>query len=359
MSKKHVKTTEVSRRLAKSSIVGSLLNVGTAASGRLNEYLSRRPHRSFRRTRQRDYHRSLDLPGYWAFSAYVFGMIRRNSRLFAGLFVFYAVMAAVLVGLSSQDTYSQLSNLLDETGGGFFEGGWGSLGQAGLLLLTGLSGSLSPQLTDAQQIFSVLISLLTWLTTVWLLRSILAGNKPRLRDGLYNAGSPIVATAIVFLVLLIQLLPATFAVIIVTSAMSTNLFEIGFMAMVICLVAALLFVLSVYWAVASILALIIVTLPGMYPWQAIRTAGDLAVGRRVRILFRTLWMMLVAFVVWVAIVLPTILLARRLSSTWSFFNTVPIVPVMIALVSSMIIIWSAAYMYLLYRKIVEDDAKPA
>lgn len=331
----------------------------SAAAQRSADHLSRRPHRSFRRTRTRDYRRSLELPGYWAFTAYVVRTLRTNRRLFASLIIVYAVLGAVLVGLSSQDAYSQLSQLLDDTGTELFTDGWGAIGQAGLLLMTGLSGGLNPQLTEAQQIYSVLILLLTWLTTVWLLRGLMAGKRPRLRDGLYNAGSPIVATGLILLTLLIQLLPATIAIVIATSASSTNLFESGFMAMIISVVVALLVVVSTYWAVATFFALIIVTLPGMYPWQALRTAGDLVIGRRVRLLLRLAWMSLLGLVGWALVVLLTILLTRMITPVLPWLKAAPVVPVVMSLMSAVVVVWSATYIYLLYRKVVEDDARPA
>jgi hypothetical protein len=37
----------------------------------------------------------------------------------------------------------------------------------------------------------------------------------------------------------------------------------------------------------------------------------------------------------------------------------PMVPVIMTLLGSVIVVWSASYIYLLYRKVVEDDAQPA
>lgn len=326
---------------------------------KLAGFLSRRPHRSFRLTRRRDYVRSLDLPGYWAFTFQVLGVIRQHRRLMVGLVLGYGLTTALFVGLSSQDAYAQLSQLLDQTSGDIFTDGWGAFGQAGLLILTGLSGSLSPQLTEAQQIFAMIIFLLTWLTTVWLLRASFAGQSSRLRDGLYNAGAPIVPTAIVSLVLLVQLLPATIGIILLNGAATTNLLESGLMAMVISLGVTVLAVLSAYWSVATIFALIVVTIPGMYPLRAIRVAGDMVVGRRVRLLLRIIWMLIAGLLVWIAAVLPAILLDRWALSSIPFIQLIPFVPIIIALVGAIIVVWSATYMYVLYRKVVEDDASPA
>lgn len=356
-------TSSTSRKRLAASVWQQVATVGSRslrwARGASSNYLSRRPHRSFRRTRRRDYVRSLNIPGYWAFSSYVFRTLWSHKILFAGLVAFYAALGAIFVGLSSQDAYAQLSDLLTETGGGLFSGGWGAIGQAGLLLASGLAGGVSPQLTDVQQVYAALILLLTWLTTVWLLRAILAGRTPRLRDGIYNAGAPIVVTAIILMVLVVQLLPATVGLILLTSAFTTELFQSGLIAMVVTLVVILLVILSLYWAVSTVMALIISTLPGMYPWQALRTAGDVVIGRRLRILLRILWVMTGNVVVLVVTLLPVILFDRWVKGALSFMQVVPIVPIAMALVSSLIVIWSAAYMYLLYRKVVEDDASPA
>lgn len=331
--------------------------------GRLNTtrlaYLSRRPHRSFVLTRARDAKRSLELPGYWAFTFSVLAILRRRRWLFVRLALVYTLAGAIMVGLSSQDVYAQLSQLIDETSTDLLGDGWGQLGQAGLLLLTGISGGLSPQLTEVQQVYAVFLLLLTWLTAVWLLRAIVAGKQPKLRDGLYNAGAPIVATGILTLVLFIQLLPAALGFVVVGSAISSGLFDTGFIAMTISLGAGLLVVASAYWSTATLFALVVVTLPGMYPWRALVAAGDMVVGRRLRLLLRMIWMTAAGVLSWVIVVLAAIFIVRLISPAVPMIDAVPLVPLVMAIMSAAMVVWFAAYVYLLYRKVVEDDAKPA
>lgn len=325
----------------------------------LGAYRNRRPHRSFRMTRRRDYVRSLKLPGYWSFTAYVWKTFTTNWRIFLGVILAYAILGAVFVGLASQDIYSQLSSVLDNAGNGLFSGGWGAVGQASLLLLSGLTGGLTPELTEAQQIYSVIIFLLTWLTTVWLLCAILSGSKPRIRDALYNAGGPIVPTGIVMALLVLQLVPAALGIIIMNATIGTNLFASGIIAMLISIGAMLLVLISVYLVTSTLIALVVVTLPGMYPWQAIRTAGDLVVGRRVRLLFRLGWSLAGSLLLWSLIVLIAILIDRCVKHVLPALNWFPLVPVVIALASAAVAVWVSGYIYLLYRKVVEDDAAPA
>lgn len=326
---------------------------------RVRGILSRRPHRSFRRTRRRDYIRSLKLPGYWAFTGYVWKTLWQNKVLFIWLMLVYGLLTTLLVGMAAQDTYSELSGLLRDTGGEFFKGGWNSLGQAGLLLVSGMTGRLNMQLTDAQQMYAVIIGLFTWLTTVWLLRAVLAGRKPKLRDGLYNAGSPVLPTFLVMLALAIQLIPVAIVVIGFTALVPFGILEGGIEAMLFWAAALLLIGLSLYWITSTLIALVVVTLPGMYPMQAIRTAGDMVIGRRVRILFRLLWLLLVVAMAWVVIMIPLILFDTWLKGVLPAIEWLPTIPVALLIMGTLTTIWTASYVYLLYRRIVDDDAAPA
>ncbi len=322
-------------------------------------YMARRPHRSFRRTRRRDYVRSLKLPGYWAFSLYVLKFLRDNKRTFLLLALVYAAISAVMVGVASQDTYTTLTDTLKQTSGDLFKGNFGQIGQASLLLLTIASGGISQTLTEGQQIYAGLIALLTWLTTVWLARNILAGKKVKLRDGLYNASAPILSTFIVALALIIQLLPLAIALIAYSAAAATGLLNGGVEAMLFWIVAGLLTTLSLYWITSTLIALVVVTLPGMYPFVAIKTAGDLVIGRRVRILLRFLWMALGVGVVWLVVMIPVIIFDSWIKGLWPAIQWFPTIPIATLVMSSLTVVWTAVYIYLLYRKVVADDADPA
>lgn len=321
--------------------------------------LARRPHRSFRRTRRRDYVRSLKLPGYWAFTNSVRKTLWQNKKLFLLLALTYAVLTAALVGAASQSTYERLSDTLDQANENLLDGDLGGVGRAGLLLTTGMVGAFNQTPTDTQRIFAALLGLLVWLTTVWLLRTILAGRKPKLRDGLYSAGAPTISTLLVSCLVVLQLLPVALAAIGFDAASRTGLLNGGVEAMLFWMVAGLLTLLSVYWITSSAIAMVVVTLPGMYPSQAIKTAGDLVVGRRVRILLRLLWGTIIALVGWALVMIPVILLDSWLKDTWHAMEWLPIVPIALLAMGALSVVWAASYVYLLYRRIVDDDAAPA
>lgn len=331
-----------------------------ASKRRVRDFLNRRPHRSFRRTYRRDYVRSLNLPGYIAFTHSVNKILWKNKRVFLYMVLTYAILTIAITNLSSEDLYAQMRETVNESGTDMFEGFWGEIGKAGLLLVGGVTGSYSESTVGTSaQVYAAIIGLLVWLTAVWLLRVILAGRKPKMRDGLYNAGAPIVPTFFVASVLIVQMLPLALALFGYNSAVSSGLLEGGVEAMMFWSVAALLTILSLYWMTTTLVALVVVTLPGMYPMQAIRTAGDLVVGRRLRILLRLLWMLAAVAITWALIVIPIILFDGWLKGVWSAVSWMPVVPVTLLLMGSMTVIWMASYIYLLYRRIVEDDALPA
>lgn len=322
-------------------------------------FMGRRPHRSFRMTRRRDYKRSLKLPGYFAFSMTVTRTLWQHKKIFVWLAVVYAILTATLVGIGSQDTYTALSTTLQNASSQIFSGNIGQLGQAALIFVSISSSGLSATPSEAQQVYIVLLGLLIWLTTVWLLRNLLAGHKVKMRDGIYNAGAPIVASVIVAFIFLVQLVPIGLALVGYSAANASGLLNEGVAAMLFWFAATLLSIMSLYWITSTFFALIIVTLPGMYPMRALKTAGDMVVGRRLRILLRILWMIGDIFVVAAVVFIPIILIDTGLTHVWPAVSSAPIVPVALTLFSVLSFIWAASYIYLLYRRVVDDDAKPA
>lgn len=326
---------------------------------RVKGLLKRRPHRSFRMTRRRDYARSLDMPGYWSFTNYVRATLWKNRRMFGGLVLLSAVVTIIISGFGAQEVYSNLASTLEQTGGYLFEGSWGTVGQAGLLLASTITTGLSPDLTEAQSVIGALAGFFGWLITIWLLRNTLAGHKPRLRDGLYNSGSPILSTILVGLVIMVQLLPAAIALIVYSAASTSGILEGGFAAMLVWIGVALLGLISLYWITSSFIAMVIVTLPGMYPMHAIRAAGDLVLGRRVRVLLRLFWLAFIVVLTWAVIVIPIILFDSWFKGMVPAIGWMPLVPLVIILMSSLTLVFAASYVYLLYRRIVDDESTPA
>ena len=342
------------------ALLGSVKRRALRLKNRRTNFLRRRPHRSFQMTKRRDYARSLRLPGYFGFTIEVSQMLWKRKWTFIGLGAIFLALATAFGLLGSQDLYIQLSNLLTATEPeGLYEGITGEVSKAGLMLLSIASAGLTAELSEGQIIAAALFGLYLWMTVVWLLRNIMAGKKVNIRDGVYTAGAPMVSTLLMFLVLLVQLVPGSLAVIVVTAGIQSGFISEGVASMAAGLGLALIVVASLYWVVSTLIALVVVTLPGMYPFRALAIAGDLVVGRRLRLLYRMIWLALTVVSWWVVIMIPVILLDSLLKSWIEQISWVPIVPVATLMMTTFTIVWASSYIYLLYRKVVDDDASPA
>ena len=323
---------------------------------RRKAFMEKRPHRSFVRTRRRDYKRELHLPGYVSFTVEVARSLWREKKIFVWVVITFAIFSAALVGIGSQEVYAQLSNFIKTGEESVLNGLWGEVTKSSILIFSAVTGSLQEAPTVLQQVYNALLLLFTWLTAVWLWRAIRTGARPRFRDGLYNAGAPIIPTILVGLVAILQLVPASLAVIGYGAASGSEILSNGVEAMVFWSVAALLVLLSAYWLTSTALALVVITLPGMYPVKALRAAGDLVTGRRVRVLLRIAWLGLTVVLAWAVVMIPFVMLEGWLSSKFVIMTQLPIIPVLLLCFSSATVVWVASYIYLLYRKLVNDNA---
>jgi hypothetical protein len=294
-----------------------------------------------------------------AFSREVASILWNHRLTFFLMMVLYSVITALFVGIASQDTFTTLSQTLRSTGSSVFTGNFGGLGQASLLFLSAVTGSSAASQSQTQQIYGVIVGLLTWLSTVWLLRNILAGRKAKLRDAVYGSGGPLLSTFIVLLVLLVQLLPIAIAAIGYEAASTTGLLKSGVEAMLFWFAAGFLALLSIYWLASTLFALVVVTLPGMYPFRALKISGDLVVGRRVRIFLRIVWMVIGLILLWAVISIPLILLDTWVKGIFTNLENIPTIPFLLLVLGSFSIVWVSTYIYMLYRKVVDDDALPA
>lgn len=327
----------------------------TAVKKRRADYLSRRPHRSFRLTKRRDYKRDLKIPGYIAFTIEVKNILWSQKWLFAKFAVLYSLISFLIVGLLSQDNFDLLNKTINQLGGDVIVGELSGIVQNIAVFAGIFTGAFSQNLTEAQQVYSGLLFLISWMTIVWLLRQIMAGHKNiKLRDGLYASGSPLVSTFLLFFVLFVQLIPFAIALIAYGTAESVDVFGNVLFTTLFWIVELLLVVVSMYWLTSTSIALVVVTLPGMYPLRAIKSSGDLVIGRRLRILYRLAWLLLTIVIFWAIVILPFILISQI-----PVLKNIPIVPVAVLLLSSLTMLWSSAYMYMLYRKLVSDGSKPA
>lgn len=311
--------------------------------------------KSFRPVRRRDYVTSWKLPGFWKFSIEVFNVLYKNKKLFLKFVALYALVSFVVVGLLSQESFKLLDSSVNQLGGNAVAGELSGFVQNAAVFAGVLTGAFTQPLSETQQLYMSLLFIFSWLSIVWTLRQLLAGQKNlKLRDALYNAGAPFVSTLVLSFILLVQLIPMTIAALGYGAALETGVFNDTLMTVLFWCVALLFVVASLYWVTSTLIGLVIVTLPGMYPVKALKSAGKLVVGRRLKILYRYSWMVLNIVTVWAVIVIPAIIISRVSWLAW-----LPIVPIVVLLLTSASVVYSSAYIYLLYRKLVDGEKSTA
>ena len=309
------------------------------------------PHRSFKRSYHEDYARDFSAPGLLHHAMMTFKFVFKNWKLFLPLIILIAILNIVLVGLMSEDTYTQFQDTLDESLKGLGEGKVNQVARAGLLLIsTVTTGGLTQGASEVQQVFGLLLFVILWLSVIYIARHRLAGHKLKLRDALYNAMSPLIPSLMVFAVLILYLIPIFIFIIFYSAAVTTEFFSTPFYACLFWVFASLLILLSLYLVPNALLALVAVSAPGMYPMLALRTATDLMQGRRIKFIIRLIFVLFFMAVFWIVIMVPIILLDQWLKSMWGWAESIPFVSFMLLLMTVMSAIYFTAYIYLFYRR---------
>ena len=313
------------------------------------------PHRSFRRSYREDYRRDTNVPGIMYHIFATFKIIFKNWKLFVPFIIIVVLLNVILIGMMSESTYVQFQKILDETSLQIAGGDIGHVAKAGLLLLsTVTTGGLSGESSEAAAVFGVLIFLMIWLVTIFLLRHRLADHKVKLRDGLYNAMTPLISTLVVFMVVAVQCIPIVILIITYSAAVQTEFLATPFYALVFFLFASAMILLSGYLLSSSLIALIAVSVPGMYPLKALNTASDLMMGRRIKLILRIIAGAIALVIMWVVVMLPLILFDLFMKQ-FEWTNGIPFVPICLTTMTVFTCIYATAYLYLYYRWMLKSD----
>lgn len=313
------------------------------------------PHKSFKRSYREDYRRELEVPGIMHHIFATFKMIFQNWKLFLPFLVIVVLLNVVLVGIMSQATYMQFQDALDKTSEQVAGGDIGNVAKAGLLLVsTVTTGGLSGESSEVAMVFGVIIFLIIWLVTIFLLRHRLAGHEVKLRDGLYNATTPLISTFVVLVIALIQCIPIFLLIIAYSAAVQTDFLATPFYALMFFIFAALMILLSGYLLSSSLIALVAVSAPGLYPLKALGAASDLMMGRRMKFILRLVALLIAVVIMWVVVMLPLILFDLGMKN-FEWTAGIPFIPICLNVMTCFTAIYVTAYLYLYYRWMLNYD----
>ncbi len=317
-------------------------------------------HKSFHRSYREDYQRPLRVPGLLAHAMLSFKTFFQYWRTFVPLVLLMTILYILGVGLMSVSTYQALGESIDATSLEVAGGQIGNFAKAGLILLSTITtGGLDSGMGEAQVLVTIILFLVMWLVTVFLLRRFLTGERPKLRDGLYNALGPIIPTLLIFIVIIIQAIPIMLVVIAYSAALATDFLTTPFYALIFFIFAALMLLLSGYLISSSLMALVAVTAPGMYPLRALAATADLMASRRIKFIIRLIYLLIVCVIYYIIVMLPIILLDLLLEAQWESFAAFPLVPLCLLIMTCFVVVYATIYIYLYYRWMLENDQEKA
>ena len=312
-------------------------------------------HHSFHRSYREDYSRGLKAPGLVAHAMSTFKILFKNWKLFGGLLVIIVFMNCFCVGLMSESTYTTIQENIDDSSELFNLGEVGRVAKSALLLVNNITtGGLTNDMKDIQPALVFFFTAVTLLVTIYYLRHLMAGNHPRIRDGLYNALAPLISVMITIGLLFVHLIPIFIFVILYSTAIQTDFLSEPLYAFLFWLFSALLILLSAYLLPVSLLSLMAVTVPGIYPMQAMNAVTDLIQGRRTKFIIRMLFGILFIGVIWVIVMMPVIWLDLVMKQNIEWLDGIPIVPFFFQLMTTFTVIYASAYVYLFYRRMLDD-----
>lgn len=318
----------------------------------------RKYHKSFHRSYREDYRRETKTPGLLSHAMTTFQTIFQHWRTFLPFLALMVGLYILIVGIMSEDFYKQYQEALDYSTESLAMGDIGNFARAGMLLLsTVTTGGFSSGMSDSQVVFMILLFLIMWMVTLFLLRHFLAGEHPKLRDGLYNALGPLLSTLLIFAVIFIQAIPLMLVIITYSAAVMTGFLSTPFYALVYFLFATTMILLSAYLLSSSIMALVAVTTPGMYPMKALAAASDLMAERRIKFVLRLLYLIFVVALIYIIIMMPVILIDLLLKSWWYWISGWPIVPFFLLTTTCFVFIYATTYIYLYYRWLLDYKEK--
>lgn len=313
------------------------------ARARAHTYIVARPHRSFLVTPSYKYRRGKPMASVWQLVKGSFATMWHEKKYTLVILVLFAALMFIVVGGVSQLIFLDVRKAAENV----FSGNWSGVGSVWTLFAAAVTGALNPSVSAVQSVLGIIIIFMFWLALVWILRRRLAGEKTSLRDAFYNSGGPIVPTLGVAFAVAFQLIPGALGVIGAALTLTGAWFNGGVESMLLCSAGLLLCLLSLYWLAGSLMALVIVTLPGMYPWRALSAASDLVIGQRWKLLLRLGALCFVIFLSWAVVLIPALLLEQ-----WLRFDWLPIVPIAVQFLYGFTLVYATTFIYKTYKSML-------
>ena len=259
--------------------------------------------------------------------------LAKNRSLFFGFILLQFILTIVFV-IGIDSVYNFLS--VKENAQNTYAEADGKYAQSFALLGYVIELSTKGATANLQFFLTLVFSL----AIIWSIRQVLAGEHIRLKQAFYEGMYPLIPFLLVMMVIGLQLIPFSIGNFLISAVISGGLAVSAAEQFVWWLVFGLLTLLSLYMLISSIFALYIVTLPGVTPLKALRSARGLVLHRRISIGLRLLGLPALAILAYIIVLLPLILILPILA--------VPI----FAFLGSFGLFFVHSYIYSLYRELL-------
>lgn len=229
-------------------------------------------------------------------------ILKQNWRLFGGILLVYGLLTIVFVsGLASNaEPGADSSNSFSTFGS-----------------LIGTSGQGSSQ---SSSVYQMILLVVTSLALIWSLRQLSDGETKtvKVKEAFYKSTTPLVPFVLVLAVITLQLLPLAIGASIYGLVVNNGLAVTAAERVLWFAVFALFATWTVYMLSSSIFATYIVTLPGMTPRKALRSAKKLVMYRRWTLVRKIMFLPLAIFIAMGLITLPVIVVFAP-AAEWVIF----------------------------------------
>ncbi len=254
------------------------------------------------------------LPSVKAVTRQTVSLLWQHRQLFVGITLVYGALNFLFVqGFTGGSDVSTLKDSFT----GVFKGHLGFLptGLGVFAVLLGTAGNTTSPTAGAYQIF---LAVITSLAVIWALRQVLAGRTPSVKDSFYKGMFPLVPFILVVMIIGLQLLPMVIGASLYSGVINNGIALYAVEKIIWALLCGMLMLLTLYLITSSIFALYIVTLEGMAPMEALRSARDLVRHRRWTVMRKLICLPVILLIIAGIVMLPIIILLTPLAQ-WVFF----------------------------------------
>lgn len=287
-----------------------------------------------KRLKSKKYNTKSKLPSSWKLFGSMYLFIVRNWRKIGGVTLGYGIFYWLFFRVGNTFNLSEfreyVNDLLPD-----------SPQRIKTILLANLVFLSAGQSASELQVFqySSLI-VIGSLALIWTIRNIHANKQFRIRDAWYKSQGQLIPYLILFLIFLIQIIPFALGAIVYSIAHTQQITINATENAILISFWLVLALLSAYWITNTLISLYTVTLPGMYPLEALRATKVYMKGKRWAVFRKILFLPILLgllFIVGFFFVLEVTPNFVTLYIDASLIATLPIVHV---------------YLYLLYRSLL-------